>query len=101
MPTRASKDTLSAAEARRVAIAAQGLAAARPRAVTLDHVRRTMHRLGLVQLDAVSVLVPAHYQPLFSRLGPYDRGHVDELVYRRREFTEQWAHEASFVPADA
>ena len=60
-----------------------------------------MRRLALVQLDAVSVLVPAHYQPLFSRLGPYDRAHVDDLVYRRREFTEQWAHEASFVPADA
>jgi hypothetical protein len=98
---RAPRDTLSAAEARRVAVAAQGLARARPAAVTRDHVRRTMHRLGLVQLDAVSVLVPAHYQPLFSRLGPYDRGHVDDLVYRRREFTEYWAHEASFVPADA
>ncbi|MFQ5349042.1 MAG: winged helix-turn-helix domain-containing protein, partial [Thermoanaerobaculia bacterium] len=37
----------------------------------------------------------------FSRLGPYDRRRLDELVYRRREFTEQWAHEASIVPVDA
>jgi uncharacterized protein YcaQ len=52
----------------------------------------------LLQIDCVNVLVPAHYQVLFSRLGPYDRRLLDDLVYRRREFTEQWAHEASIIP---
>jgi uncharacterized protein len=95
------RDTLSAAEARHVAIAAQGLARPRPAGrVTLDHVRRAVHRLGLVQIDSVSALVPAHYQPLFSRLGPYDRRLLDALAYERRELTEQWAHEAAIVPAE-
>ena len=35
------------------------------------------------------------------RLGPYDRDRLHELIYRRRELTEQWAHEASVVPMDA
>ncbi|MCC6389833.1 MAG: YcaQ family DNA glycosylase, partial [Bryobacterales bacterium] len=57
-----------------------------------------IHRLGLLQLDFVNVLLPAHYLVLYSRLGMYDKGLFHDLVYRRREFTEQWAHEASIVP---
>ena len=48
----------------------------------------------------VNVVLPAHYQVPFSRLGPYERAHLDDLVYRRREFTEGWAHEASILPVD-
>ena len=46
------------------------------------------------------MLGPAHYHVLFSRLGPYDRALLDDLVYRRRELTEQWAHEASVLPME-
>ncbi len=42
----------------------------------------------------------AHYLVLFSRLGPYNRADLDELIYSRREFTEQWAHEASIIPVE-
>src|SRR6266568_2921245 len=62
--------------------------------------RRTIRRLGLLQIDFVNVLVPSHYLVPFSRLGRYDRGLLDEVVYRGREFTEQWAHEASIVPVE-
>jgi len=92
---------LSAAEARRVALAAQGFDRPRPRRVAARDLRRTIRRLGLLQLDFVNVLVPAHYLVPFSRLGAYDRSRLDEVVYRGREFTEQWAHEASIVPVDA
>src|SRR5436309_2757953 len=94
-------DDLSLGEARRIALAAQGFDRPRPRGtVAVGDIRRTIRRLGLLQIDFVNVLVPAHYQVLFSRLGPYGRPRLDELVYRRREFTEQWAHEASIVPVD-
>ncbi len=93
-------DPLSISEARRIALAAQGLDRRRPARVTAAHVARTIRRLGLVQLDFVNVLVPAHYLILFSRLGPYDRKLLNEVVYRRREFIEQWAHEASIVPVE-
>ena len=90
---------LSASEARRLALAAQGFDRPRPRGrVDVRHLRRVMHQLGLLQIDYVNVLVPAQYQVPFSRLGPYDRGRLDDLVYWRREFTEHWAHEASIVP---
>jgi uncharacterized protein len=92
---------LSLDEARRIALAAQGFDRARPSGtVTTQHLRRAIHQLGLLQLDFVNVLVPAHYQVLFSRLGPYNRSRLDHLVYTRREFTEQWAHEASIVPVE-
>lgn len=91
---------LSLSEARRLAISAQGLAAPRPKSPALQHVRKVIQRLGLVQLDYVNVLLPAHYLVSFSRLGAYDRALFDDLVYQRREFTEHWAHEASVVPME-
>ncbi len=54
-----------------------------------------------MQIDYVNVLVPAHYQVPYSRLGPYEKSQLDNLVYHRREFTEQWAHEASIVPVES
>jgi uncharacterized protein YcaQ len=108
-PRTRRRDTLSRAEARRVALAAQGLAGPRPRAVADQRaLLRLVGRLGLLQLDSVSVLVRAHYLPLFSRLGPYDRGLLDRLAahdglaqprHRRRLF-EYWAHEASLLPVE-
>ena len=91
-------ERLSLAEARSIAIAAAGFDRPRPAKPGLSHARAVIHRLGLIQLDFVNVLLPAHYQVLFSRLGPYHRRLLDHLVYRRREFTEQWAHEASIIP---
>ena len=91
---------VSVADARRIALAAQGFDRPRPARVDARQIRRVIHRLGLLQVDYVNVLVPAHYLVLFSRLGPYDVKLLDDLVYTRREFTEQWAREASIVPME-
>src|SRR5437763_3016156 len=85
-------------EARRLALAAQGFGSPRPARPTARHIAATIRSLGLVQIDCVNVLVPAHYQVLFSRLGPYDRAAFDRVAYSSGEFTEQWAHEASIIP---
>jgi uncharacterized protein YcaQ len=93
---------LSAAEARRVALAAQGMHRERPAcAPDARHFRRAMQSLQVLQLDFVNVLVPAHYLVLWSRLGAYDRRRFDRFVYNTGDYTEQWAHEASIVPSDA
>ena len=94
-------DELSMSEARRIALAAQGFDRPRPSGrVDARHIGRTIRQLGLLQIDFVNVVVPSHYQVLFSRLGPYARSRLDDLVYRRRAFTEQWAHEASILPVE-
>jgi len=93
--------SLSLVQARRIALAAQGFDRPRPAGrVDARHLRRTIRQLGLLQIDYVNVLLPAQYQVPFSRLGPYETRRLDDLVYRRREFAEQWAHEASIVPIE-
>ena len=97
-----SRVQISRAQARRIALAAQGFDKKRPKSAgDIRHIRRIIKQIGLLQLDYVNVLIPAHYLILYSRLGAYPRQRLHELVYRRREFIEQWAHEASIVPADA
>jgi len=81
-----SPDHLALPEARRLALAAQGFDRPRPRsgvAISLGGIRRIISQLGVLQLDFVNVLVPAHYQVLFSRLGPYRRSLLHQLVYAR------------------
>jgi uncharacterized protein len=91
-------ETISAGEARRLAIGAQGLATPR-RAASRHDVRALVERLGVVQLDSVNVLVRSHYLPAWSRLGAYDRAHLDELSHRApRTVFEYWGHEASLLP---
>jgi uncharacterized protein YcaQ len=97
---RRDRVTLSSSEARRIALAAQGLDRPRPNGrVDIRHFRRALNTIGALQLDYVNVLIPAHFLILWSRLGGYDRSSFERFVYGRGEFTEQWAHEASIVPA--
>lgn len=92
---------LSASEARRAALAAQGFDRPRPAGVSdARRFRRVIDTLGLLQLDFVNVLVPAHYLVIWSRLGGYERERLDRCLYGSGAYTEQWAHEASIVPAD-
>ena len=90
---------LTATEARRVALAAQGFAQPRPPKPTKSHVRAVARRLHVLQIDAVNVLVRAHYLPVFSRLGPYPRRSLDDLI-SSHELVELSAHAASLVPVD-
>ncbi len=91
---------LLADEARRVVLEAQGFAAPRPRSAPGErHVHGVLDRIRLLQIDSVNVLVRAHYLPLFSRLGPYDRAILDRLTYEKRELFEFWGHAATLLPS--
>ena len=96
------QEVLSLPQARRIALAAQGLDKVRPAGpVTSRAVGRTFARLHLVQIDSVNVLSRSHYLPFFSRLGNYDRAILQRMAGTHpRRMMEYWAHEASFIRPD-
>ncbi len=103
----AAPTSLTAAAARRIALAAQGFG--RPRPATppgTRQIRELVTRLGVLQLDSVNVFSRAHYMPVFSRLGPYDRTLLDRMAGHdaprpTRRLVEYWAHEASLIPVES
>lgn len=97
-----TRDTLSLAAARRIALAAQGLSKPRkPSPVGARQLLALVDRLNLHQIDSVNVLARAHYMPAFSRLGPYPTEALDGLAWgKKRRLFEYWAHEASLLPFD-
>ena len=91
-----AKQHLTAAQARRIALAAQGFSTSarlrqrRPFDPALD-------RLHVLQIDSVNVFARSHYLPVFSRHGGYEPERLDRLLWSSGEYTEYWAHEAAFI----
>ena len=90
---------LTLAQARRIAITAQGLAYRRPRGRGCPSSSRVLGNVGLLQIDSVNVLARSHYLPLFSAW-PYPMALLDDYAYRRRGLFEYWGHVASLIPVE-
>jgi uncharacterized protein YcaQ len=91
-------DSLSIADARRIALAAQGFDTARPKTkATQRHVDALISRLGVIQIDSVNVLVRSQELPLFARLGNHDRNAIPKATEAQKLF-EYWGHEAAHLP---
>ena len=97
MPT----EQLSRAQARRIALVAQGFRDPRHTVPTMRTFSRTLARTGVLQIDSVNVLQRAHYMPLFSRMGPYDSRMLQRASEKPpRRVVEYWAHVAAYMPVE-
>jgi uncharacterized protein YcaQ len=93
-------DALSIADARALALAAQGFDTARPKTkATQRHVDALISRLGVIQIDSVNVLVRSQELPLFSRLGNHNRNAIPKATEQQKLF-EYWGHEAAHLPVE-
>ncbi len=96
--------SISAKQARHLALVGQGFE--KPDAgKTVDRRRimKMIRKTNMLQIDSVNVLSRAHYMPVFSRLGLYDRALLDQLSWgtaKQRKLFEYWGHEASLIPVE-
>jgi hypothetical protein len=89
--------TLSADEARRVALSAQGLSGPRLGGSPAT----TLRRLGGVQLDTISVLARSHELVAYARHGAIRRASIEEAYWGPTSTTfEYWSHAACVLPLD-
>jgi uncharacterized protein YcaQ len=94
-------ETFSGAQARRIALAAQGFGRPRSPSPGTRQLNLTLQRLGLLQLDSVNVFERSHYLPVFARLGAYDKAALDALTFGpKARYTEYWAHVAALIPLE-
>jgi uncharacterized protein YcaQ len=74
--------TVSLAQARRIAVRSQLLDG------SAKGVLQTVRRIGFLQIDPISTVAPPQRLVLWSRLGPYDPGELDRLLWKERKLFE-------------
>ncbi|MFD9359243.1 winged helix-turn-helix domain-containing protein [Streptomyces sp. NPDC060031] len=89
--------SLSADEARRIALRAQGFLGAPDRK---GGVRGVLRHLGAVQLDTISVLARSHELIPYARLGAVGRTAVERAYWSDRHAFEYWSHAACILPIE-
>ncbi|GAX55441.1 hypothetical protein SO3561_06998 [Streptomyces olivochromogenes] len=88
---------LSAEEARRIALRAQGFLGTPDRRAG---VRGILRHLGAVQLDTISVLARSHELIPYARLGAVGRKTVDQAYWTDTHAFEYWSHAACILPVE-
>jgi uncharacterized protein YcaQ len=84
--------------ARAMLLVAQGLDS-EPENATKADVREAIRRMGVLQIDSISVVARSPYLVLWSRLGAYEPRWLDELLAEGAIF-EYWSHAACFLPIE-
>ncbi|MEU0859999.1 MULTISPECIES: winged helix-turn-helix domain-containing protein [Streptomyces] len=89
--------TLTADDARRIALRAQGLLGVPDRRAG---VRGVLRHLGAVQLDTISVLARSHELVPYARLGAVGRTTVEDAYWKDTHAFEYWSHAACLLPVE-
>ncbi|MFD7940067.1 winged helix-turn-helix domain-containing protein [Streptomyces sp. NPDC059755] len=106
MTTPRPDTTLSADEARRIALRAQGFLGTPDRRAG---VRGVLRHLGAVQLDTISVLARSHELIPYARLGAVGRKTIEDAYWKpesagtpaaRPHAFEYWSHAACILPIE-
>jgi len=99
-------EQLSLSDARALVLHAQGLSTRAKTAKGSKAPLTIVERLNLLQLDSVNVFERAHYMPVFSRIGAFDKAHLDDAARPltetgvQAELIEYWAHEAAWIKTE-
>ncbi|WEH41555.1 crosslink repair DNA glycosylase YcaQ family protein [Streptomyces sp. AM 2-1-1] len=96
-PVRPPAVELSADQARRIALRAQGFLGVPDRRAGVPGVLR---HLGAVQLDTISVLARSHELVPYARLGGIGRKAVEEAYWSGGRAFEYWSHAACVLPVE-
>ena len=90
-PITVTRDTV-----KRLAVYKQGLHK-RPPAADQAQLKRVIERIGLLQLDSISVVARSHYLVMLARAGLYNPADLDALLDEGFLF-ESWAHAICQIP---
>lgn len=88
--------TVTRDDVKRLAVYKQGLHL-RPESNSKEDLKQIIERIGLLQLDSISVVERSHYLVMLARAGLYNRQDLDELLTEGFLF-EQWSHVACQIP---
>lgn len=90
---------LSVPSARALLLAAQGIEPGFQGVATRSATRKTIRRMGQLQIDTISVVNRSPYLVLYSRIGAFETVWLEQLLAQGKIF-EGWSHEACFLPIE-
>src|SRR5258705_6159306 len=98
MPQARKSHSLSRAEARRIWLGAQRLAAPAPFGEGAQATAAAVEHLGYVQIDTISVSERSHHHILWTGIPGYRRADLRQAQSVDRSVFEYWTHALSYVP---
>jgi uncharacterized protein len=88
---------ISSGQARRLAVAKQGLSGPLPRTADKSAILDAIRKMAYVQWDPVSVVAPSHQLVVWSRVGSYHPIDLEDLQWKEKQLFQGWGHAASLV----
>ena len=97
--TKLSKEaiTISAQDARRLAVAKQHLAGKLPTKATKEHILSVVRDLAFVQWDPIEVVARSHHIALWNRIGDFRLSDLDKLLWDEKKLFEHWANRVALI----